>query len=85
MHFYLFDRKTGAPFEGTEELRVTAAMPAKKIAPIEAPPRTTPAPATTSWTGATMSVKGDWTISVVDRVSDFDEYEVKVHGAHRMT
>ena len=23
MHFYLFDRKTGAPFEGTEELRVT--------------------------------------------------------------
>jgi copper transport protein len=76
MHFYLFDRKTGAPFEGTEELRVTAAMPAKKIAPIELSPYDA-GPGHYVVDGATMSVKGDWTISVVDRVSDFDEYEVK--------
>ena len=38
LHLYLFDRKTGAPFEGTEELRVTAAMPAKKIAKIALEP-----------------------------------------------
>ena len=29
-HVYLFDRETGAPFEGTEELRLTAAMPSKQ-------------------------------------------------------
>ena len=76
MHFYLFDRKTGAPFEGTVELRVSASMPEKKIAPIELSPYDA-GPGHYVVDGATMSVKGDWTISVVDRVSDFDEYEVK--------
>ena len=27
LHLYLFDRKSGAPFEATKELRVTAALP----------------------------------------------------------
>ena len=76
MHFYLFDRKTGAPFEGTEELRVTASMPSRQIAPIELSPYDA-GPGHYVVDGATLSVKGDWTISVVDRVSDFDEYEVR--------
>ena len=38
LHLYLFDRKTGAAFEGTKELRATAAMPSKQIAPITLSP-----------------------------------------------
>ena len=34
LHLYLFDAKTGAPFEQTEELTVSAEMPEKQIAKI---------------------------------------------------
>ena len=44
MHFYLFDRKTGAPFEGTEELRVTASMPEEDRADRALPVRRRPRP-----------------------------------------
>ena len=74
VHFYLFDRKTGAPFEGTDELRVAASMPARKIEPIELSPYVA-GPGHYVVDGATLSVTGDWTVTVVNRVSDFDEFE----------
>ena len=76
LHFYLFDRRTGSPFEATEELRVTAAMPSKQIAPITLSPHVA-GPGHYVVDGASLAVAGDWTISVVDRVSDFDEYEAR--------
>jgi copper transport protein len=76
LHLYLFDRKTGAAFEATKELRVTAAMPGKKIAPIELSPHVA-GPGHYVVDGASLAVAGDWTIHVVDRVSDFDEYETR--------
>ncbi|WP_169542334.1 copper resistance CopC/CopD family protein [Solirubrobacter soli] len=76
LHLYLFDRKTGAAFQGTKELRVTAALPAKKIAPITFNSHVA-GPGHYVVDGATLSVAGDWTISVTDRVSDFDEYETR--------
>jgi len=76
MHFYLFDRQTGAPFEGTEELRVTAELPEREIADITLEPYVA-GPGHYVVDGATLSVAGDWEISVVDRVSDFDEYEAR--------
>jgi copper transport protein len=73
MHLYLFDRRTGAPFTRTKELKVTAALPHHGIAPL---------PISTHLAGpghyvadsATLSVAGGWTVSITDRVSDFDEY-----------
>ncbi len=74
LHLYLFDRRTGAPFEATKELRVTAALPAKGIAPIAMSAHVA-GPGHFVVDGATLGVKGKWTITVVDRVSDFDEYQ----------
>jgi copper transport protein len=76
LHLYLFDRKTGAAFEATKELRVTAAMPAKAIAPIALSAHVA-GRGHYVVDGASLAVKGDWTIAVVDRVSDFDEYETR--------
>ena len=73
LHLYLFDRKSGAAFEETKELRVTAALPAKGIAAITLNPHVA-GPGHYVVDGASLSVAGDWTISVTDRVSDFDEY-----------
>jgi copper transport protein len=76
LHLYLFDRKTGAPFDETKEIRVTAALPEKGIAPIAMVPHVA-GPGHFVVDGASLTVKGKWTMSVVDRVSDFDEYEAK--------
>ena len=76
LHLYLFDRKTGAAFEGTKELRATAAVPSKQIAPITLSPHIA-GPGHYVVDGAALAVAGDWTISIVVRVSDFDEYETR--------
>jgi copper transport protein len=73
VHFYLFDRKTGAAFEATKEFRVTASMPSRQIAPIELS-TSIAGPGHYVVTGATLSVAGEWTITLADRISDFDEY-----------
>ncbi len=72
-HLYLFDRETGAPFEGTEELRLTAAMPSKNIAKIALEPNVA-GPGHYVVNAATLGVAGDWTFEVTVRVSDFTEY-----------
>ena len=72
-HVYLFDRETGAPFEGTEELRLTAAMPSKNIAKIALEPNVA-GPGHYVVNAATLGVAGDWTFEVTVRVSDFNEY-----------
>ncbi len=76
LHLYLFDRKTGAAFTQTKELRVTAALPAKRIAPLTLNAHVA-GPGHYVVDGASLSVAGKWTISVTDRVSDFDEYETR--------
>jgi copper transport protein len=76
LHLYLFDRKTGAPFDETKEIRVTAALPDKGIAPIAMTPHVA-GPGHFVVDGASLGVKGKWAMSVVDRVSDFDEYEAR--------
>jgi copper transport protein len=76
LHLYIFDRRTGAPFDETKEIRVTAALPEKAIAPISMVPHVA-GPGHFVVDGASMTVKGKWAMSVVDRVSDFDEYEAR--------
>jgi copper transport protein len=76
LHLYLFDRRTGAPFDETKGLRVTAALPEKGIAPIAMAAHVA-GPGHFVVDGASLPVKGKWAMSVVDRVSDFDEYEAR--------
>jgi copper transport protein len=76
LHVYLFDTKTGAPFEGTEELRVTAELPAKQIAKITLDPHRA-GPGHYVVDGAGFGVSGEWTVEATVRVSDFVEYAQK--------
>ncbi len=76
LHLYIFDRKTGAPFDETKEMRVTAALPEKGIAPIAMVPHVA-GPGHFVVDGASLPVRGKWAMTVVDRVSDFDEYEAR--------
>jgi copper transport protein len=73
VHVYLFDAKTGAPYDKTKELDLTAALPAKGISPIPLTARTA-GPGHYVIEGATFGVKGTWKFNVTGRVSDFDEY-----------
>jgi copper transport protein len=76
LHLYLFDSKTGAPFEQTEELTVSAEMPEKQIAKIALSPHLA-GPGHYVVDGASFGVEGEWTIHTVIRVSDFDQYETR--------
>jgi copper transport protein len=73
-HLYLFDKRTGAPFGRTKELQVTAALPHHGIAPIPLTPRVA-GPGHYVIEGATFGATGDWTVTLTDRVSAFDEYQ----------
>jgi copper transport protein len=76
-HVYLFDRKTGAPYEATEELRITAEMPEKNIAKLTLEPNVA-GPGHYVVNAASLGVAGDWTMEITVRVSDFDESTAKV-------
>jgi copper transport protein len=77
VHVYLLDARTGAPFTGSEELRVDAALPAKGIGPLRL--RASPAgPGHWVVTGAQLAPAGRWRITVTNRVSEFDEHAAKV-------
>jgi copper transport protein len=72
LHLYLFDHMTGAPFTGAKEISVTAALPAKGIAPIPLEVhRAGPGHAIGS---GTLGVAGTWDLAVTVRTSAFDEY-----------
>jgi copper transport protein len=73
MHVYLLDAKSGAPFTGTKELRVDAALAAKQIGPLHQ--QVVPGgPGHFIVSGMHLAPGGTWRITITDRVSDFDEY-----------
>jgi copper transport protein len=71
LHIYLFDRRTGAAFTATKELRITAST--AKIAKLTLNSHIA-GPGHYVVDGASLPTKGDWTIEATVRVSDFDEY-----------
>jgi len=77
LHLYLLDAKTGAPFEGTKELRVSTTLPAKDIGPIAAEPRRA-GPGHYVVEGLNLVPAGDWEIGVVSRVSEFEEHRTEL-------
>ncbi len=71
VHLYLIDARTGAPFTATKELSASARLPAKGIGPL-------PLKATLAGPGhyilnsAVLSPGGEWQITIIDRVSEFE-------------
>jgi copper transport protein len=77
MHVYLFDRRDGSQYDATLELTVTAELPQRRIEPIDLE-ATKAGPGHYVVSGATFGVKGDWTVEIASRISDFDEFRTKV-------
>jgi len=77
VHVYVLDGRSGAPFTGSEELRVTAELPAKAIGPLDLQ-ATRAGPGHWVVTGAALAPPGTWRLVVANRVSDFDEHTARV-------
>ena len=73
IHLYLFNRRNGSQFTGAKEVTLQAALPAKRIAPIDLQANKA-GPGHYIVTNGTFGVRGDWRLTVVARVSEFDEY-----------
>ena len=74
---YLIDAKTGAQFTATKELTVTAKLPAKGIGPLPLQANLA-GPGHYVLSSADLSPDGTWQLHIVDRVSEFEEYEKTV-------
>ncbi|MHB8242777.1 MAG: copper resistance CopC/CopD family protein [Solirubrobacteraceae bacterium] len=77
IHLYLFDAKSGAQFAGTREITVTATLPSKGIGPLPLKANVS-GPGHYTLNGTALSPGGTWTIELVDRVSEFEEFTRKV-------
>ncbi|HZL54300.1 MAG TPA: CopD family protein, partial [Solirubrobacteraceae bacterium] len=78
MHLYLIDARSGAPYLATKQLTVTAALPGKRIGPLDEPAYAT-GPGHYTVPDATLSPPGNWSVTVSDRISLFQEYSVTLH------
>ena len=73
IHLYLINAKNGTQFTATKELTANAKLPSKGIGPL-------PLKATLAGPGhyvlnsAVLSPGGTWNIEVIDRVSEFEQY-----------
>jgi copper transport protein len=77
VHMYLIDAKTGAQFTATKELTVTAKLPAKGIGPLPLQSNLA-GPGHYVLSSAELSPGGTWQLHILDRVSEFEEYEKTV-------
>jgi copper transport protein len=73
IHLYLIDAKTGAQFTQTKELTASAKLPSKGIGPLQLKP-TVAGPGHYVLNSAVLSPGGTWDIEVIDRVSEFEQY-----------
>jgi copper transport protein len=73
VHLYLFDAKSGAQFTATKELSVTASLPAKGIGPLPLKANVS-GPGHYTLNAAVLSPGGTWTVTLVDRISEFEEF-----------
>ncbi len=77
IHMYLIDAKSGAQFTATKELTVTAKLPAEGIGPLPLQANLA-GPGHYVLNSADLSPGGSWQIQILDRVSEFEEYEKAV-------
>jgi copper transport protein len=77
IHVYLLDPRTGAQYAATKQLTVTASLAAKGIGPLELQVQPT-GPGHYTLPSAVLAAPGTWTLDLVARVSDFDQFERRV-------
>lgn len=77
MHFYLINAKDGSQFDGSKGFDVLMSLPDKNIGPLKADPRKA-GPGHYVVLGANLVPGGKWKFQIVDRVSEFDEYQTTV-------
>ncbi len=73
MHLYLIDAKTGTQLTATKELTVNAKLPARRIGPLRLKPILA-GPGHYILNSTVLSPGGTWDIEVIDRVSEFEQY-----------
>ena len=74
LHLYLLRASDGAPFDGTKELTVTLALPAKDIGPLDTTAREA-GPGHYVVDTVQLVPAGDWRLHVTSRISQFDQYD----------
>jgi copper transport protein len=77
VHMYLFDRKSGVQYDRVKELRVSAALPDKRIGPVHLRVQKA-GPGHYVIRRADIAPGGDWTLTIDARVSKFDAYRAQV-------
>jgi copper transport protein len=77
VHIYLLDPRSGAQYDKVKQLTVTATLPAKGIGPLDLDLQDT-GPGHWTIPAATFGAPGTWTLELVARVSDFDQFDRRV-------
>jgi copper transport protein len=77
MHVYLFDAKSGAPFDDTQSITAQATLKKANVGPLDIALRTS-GPGRFTADAFQFTLAGEWTIRIVDRVSRFDEYATTI-------
>ncbi len=73
IHLYLINAKTGAQFTATRELTATAKLPSKGIGPLTLKPIVA-GPGHYVLNSTVLSPGGTWEIEIIDRVSEFEQF-----------
>lgn len=74
IHIYLLDTKSGAQYDKTKQLTVTATLASKGIGPLPLDARST-GPGHYTIQSAVLGAPGTWTLDLTARVSEFDEFD----------
>jgi copper transport protein len=77
IHFYLLNAKDGSQFTGSKDFEVRMSLPSKSIGPLKVDARKG-GPGHYVAPGVDFVPGGKWKIQIVDRVSEFDQYEKTV-------
>ena len=72
LHVYLFDERSGAPYDRARELALSASQAELDIGPLALRPRRV-GPGHYTVTRAELAPAGEWTIEARALISDFDE------------
>lgn len=78
MHIYLFDAKTGAPFDDTKSITAQATLKAANVGPLDIALRKS-GPGHFTADAFQLTLAGDWSVRIVDRITEFDEYETTIN------
>lgn len=77
IHVSLSDAKSGKPFTATKSITAQATLKKANVGPLDIALRAS-GPGRFTADAFQFTLAGEWTIRIVDRVSDFDEYDTTI-------